>query len=268
VCCTPTLPDHPVHFTCRDCLDEHTRRAALQLPPSGDGEENEAERARMMRQRMMRQGHICCPLAPHECEAASFSEAALARALSPETFMAYMASRQQLTEQRLAKESEARMQELLQAEIVRLRALDERERAVLQLTEAIAKRLNLCCPHCGAVFLDFQGCCALFCSRCPGFFCAWCLHPSNASDENHRHVAACSKKPSGVNDPYYPGEHWAPFLRARNKEIVLDGLAEAQDLAGDVYEKLYPLIAELGIPRPGLDGMNEAGPSGDAMDLV
>ena len=30
------------------------------------------------------------------------------------------------------------------------------------------------CPRCRTAFLDFEGCCALKCSRCPCQFCAWC----------------------------------------------------------------------------------------------
>lgn len=129
--CTPAPPQEGApHFTCLACLDEHVQRASLQLPPSGDGADDEAERARMMRQRMQRQGRICCPMHPRECGAAPYAEASLARALSPGTYTAYMASRQQLTEQRLEREKEERMQELLRAELERLRAMDEHEREV------------------------------------------------------------------------------------------------------------------------------------------
>jgi len=249
--CTATL-DGAQHFTCLDCLDVHTRRSSLQLPPSGDGEDDEAERARMLRQRMQRQGRICCPMHPRECAAAPFAEAELARALPPGTFQAYMASRQELTEQRLEREKEERMQELLKAELERLRTMDEHERAVRTTSSEIAAELTMRCPRCGAAFVDFHGCCALSCSSCPAHFCAWCLAPAADSPANHRHVASCRAKPDGA-DAYYPGAHWQPFLNERRRRVVRDALARLDpELAGEVFDVLQPQIADLRLRRPGM----------------
>jgi len=265
VCCSPGRPDEPVHLTCRDCLNTHVRRAALELPPSGNRDDDEAERARMQRQHVMRQGHVCCPLHPRECRAPAFSEASLARALPSHTFVAYMVSRQQLTEQRLARESEARMQELLQAELARLSALSERERLVRSHYMAIAQLLTPRCPRCSTAFIDFQGCCALQCRSCSAHFCAWCLHPSTRNDENHAHVAACNEKPEGA-DMFFPGDQYAAFLARRQKNVTRDELAKIPpDLAGDVYDMLHPLIAGLNLERPGLT--LERPDREDAMDL-
>lgn len=265
VCCSPGRPDEPAHLTCRDCLNTHVRRAALELPPSGNRDDDEAERARMQRQHVMRQGHVCCPLHPRECRAPAFSEASLARALPSHTFVAYMVSRQQLTEQRLARESEARMQELLQAELARLSALSERERLVRSHYMAIAQQLTSRCPRCSTAFIDFQGCCALQCRSCSAHFCAWCLHPSTGNDENHAHVAACNEKPEGA-DMFFPGDQYAAFLARRQKNVMRDELAKIPpDLAGDVYDMLHPLIAGLNLERPGLT--LERLDHEDAMDL-
>jgi hypothetical protein len=252
VCCMPATPEQRDHFTCRCCLDEHARRSALQLPPSGDRDDDDAERARLLRQRLTRQGQICCPLHPRECAAAPFGEAALARALPPSTFATYMASRQQLTEQRLEREKEARMQELLTAELQRLRAMDEHERTVRAHVHQIAASLLTKCPRCAAPFGDFSGCCALACGSCPAHFCAWCFHPSDDSAANHAHVASCRAKPPGA-DAFYPGTQYQPFLTARRRTLVQDALARLEpELAGQVYDALRPHIADLHLRRPGL----------------
>ena len=252
VCCTPALPEETEHFTCRSCLDEHVRRAALlQLPPTADDEDDEAERARMLRQRLERQGRICCPQHPRECRAAPFGDDALARALPPHTFTAYMESRQQLTEERLEREKEQRMQELLQAELTRLRAMDERSREVRGHTNEVSELLTTKCPRCDAAFVDFTGCCALQCASCPAYFCAWCLKLSADSGSNHSHVANCREKPAGAN-MYYPNDLYAAYLKRRRTRLVQEALARLDpELAGDVYDVLHPQIADLNIERPG-----------------
>ena len=51
--------------------------------------------------------------------------------------------------------------------------------------------LNLRCPGCKAVFVDFDGCFALTCAvnTCRRGFCAWCLKDCGA--DAHAHVATC-----------------------------------------------------------------------------
>lgn len=47
------------------------------------------------------------------------------------------------------------------------------------------------CPHCHAVFFDFDGCAAIQC-LCNGFFCAICMKPFANSDDCHRHLLECN----------------------------------------------------------------------------
>lgn len=61
-------------------------------------------------------------------------------------------------------------------------------------------RLNLECPHCQAVFYDFDGCLALRCS-CGGYFCALCLAPHTSNEAVHAHVLNCTLNP-------VPGEYF------------------------------------------------------------
>ena len=53
--------------------------------------------------------------------------------------------------------------------------------------------LNVRCPHCEKVFVDFDACCAVKCS-CNVHFCAWCLDFNSFNqDETHEHVKHCSE---------------------------------------------------------------------------
>lgn len=63
--------------------------------------------------------------------------------------------------------------------------------------------LNLKCPHCDAVFYDFDGCAALQC-ECGGFFCAFCLEPGESSLHAHAHVKSCPFNPNP--NQYYISE--------------------------------------------------------------
>jgi hypothetical protein len=67
----------------------------------------------------------------------------------------------------------------------------------------ILDHLNNECPHCGAVFYDFDGCLALRCT-CGGYFCALCFQGFANSDDVHDHVNQCTKNTS-------PGEYFMPI---------------------------------------------------------
>ena len=60
--------------------------------------------------------------------------------------------------------------------------------------------MNLHCPRCHGVILDFNGCFALYCAnpRCEAAFCGWCL--KDCGMDAHDHVLEC---PDGN------GEHFA-----------------------------------------------------------
>ncbi|KAJ1474856.1 hypothetical protein T484DRAFT_3226413 [Baffinella frigidus] len=74
----------------------------------------------------------------------------------------------------MEEDVERRMNE----ELERLRTLDEGQRKVLVARRYVEEEvLTSKCPRCRTAFLDFEGCCALKCSRCPCQFCAWCEPP-------------------------------------------------------------------------------------------
>ena len=81
-------------------------------------------------------------------------------------FDAYLSARIELVEQMQAQRLEQEYRERLKAEIQRLKELDEEARAVLHARTEIEDIMTWKCPRCGQAFVDFEGCLALFCSRC------------------------------------------------------------------------------------------------------
>lgn len=65
---------------------------------------------------------------------------------------------------------------------------------VRQHAAVLNELLNLRCPRCKTVFLDFEGCFALTCGTCNAHFCAWCFHVSDG--DVHPHVKACPRSRS------------------------------------------------------------------------
>lgn len=61
--------------------------------------------------------------------------------------------------------------------------------------------LNLCCPHCKQVYGEFDGCMAIQCAVCKGFFCGWCHRASETSRAAHQHVRDCEHN--------LCGDYWA-----------------------------------------------------------
>ena len=61
---------------------------------------------------------------------------------------------------------------------------------------SIESILNLRCPRCTCVFLDFSGCAAVACSNsaCSAAFCAICLQ--DCGKDAHEHVRRCNQNPS------------------------------------------------------------------------
>jgi hypothetical protein len=80
--------------------------------------------------------------------------------------------------------------------------MSAKEREVEQERRHIEDMLNLKCPRCEMVFVDFRNCAALTCGQagCGAAFCAWCQEDCGA--DAHGHVANCPAKPPGA-DVYY-----------------------------------------------------------------
>ena len=80
----------------------------------------------------------------------------------------------------------------------------------------IEEILTLQCPRCGQAFLDFEGCFALKCSKCPCGFCGWCL--ADCGSDAHAHVRTCTAKPPGAD--IFFGSH-TQFVEAQRKRQAL-----------------------------------------------
>ena len=68
-----------------------------------------------------------------------------------------------------------------------------KERAKISADRARNEALSLKCPHCSAVYFDFEGCMALVCGTCKGNFCAYCHSDVKTSKGAHDHVRYIKK---------------------------------------------------------------------------
>ncbi|KAJ1471677.1 hypothetical protein T484DRAFT_3500749 [Baffinella frigidus] len=221
------------HLTCRACLDGHVQNSA--------GEELRLLRAR--------EGRVFCPNSGGGlgCAAAPFSDSELGQSVSAEVFESFIKGRMRLLESLVREEVEEEAEGRLQAELLRLQELDEAQRKVFAARRHVEEEiLTSKCPRCRAAFLDFEGCCALKCARCPCNFCAWCGVDCGA--DAHRHVATCAAKPAGA-DVYYPGTH-QEFARAQARhrapqlERYLRGL-DSESTRAALLRELQATLQEL-----------------------
>ena len=66
-----------------------------------------------------------------------------------------------------------------------------KKKAELNAAKARNESLNLKCPHCHTVYLDFVGCMALVCETCKKHLCAYCHQKCETSRGTHDHVRGC-----------------------------------------------------------------------------
>jgi hypothetical protein len=211
------------HFICDECLGGHVRAGAT------------ADLGVIAQ----RDARMCCPgVADEECASAPYADDDLAMHLrtSPGVFSLYLEGRKMLLEQSLAQDANLRVQ----AELKKIIEMDEEERKVLQARMHIVEDIiNLKCPRCHAVFIDFAGCFALRCNRCPCAFCAWCLE--DCGGDAHTHVAnTCVHKPRGAQ--VYHGsqaDFEAQNLRRRRRLLG----AHLMDLEPGLRRKVLRVVA-------------------------
>ena len=197
------------HFVCRECLSDLVKHDTS--IESGIG--------------MMGNGKLFCPMhcrecptprcqhtreKEHLCQSPAYEDKLLAGALPEKDFNHYKEACLKLAENKLRlqinHEAEQRVQKV-RLEFMH-QTLNERI-CSLAIGYIYNEILTTCCPNpngCKQAYFDFAGCCALECSRCKHYFCAWCLEycgDGTTGNKGHRHVNACSWKPPGV-DAYYP----------------------------------------------------------------
>ena len=113
-------------------------------------------------------------------------------------------------------------------ELERLMQMDEQQRRVHAKAKEVCDILTDACPRCKQAFFDFNGCCALICSRCPCAFCAWCLKDCGA--DAHAHVGNCRHNLAPGRSVYAPNHpHLWKEGRARLKRDAVTRFLRALD---------------------------------------
>ena len=110
--------------------------------------------------------------------------------------------------------------------------------------DIVENTLNLRCPRCRKVFVDFDGCFALTCSvtTCRAGFCAWCLKDSGPNP--HAHVSAC---PEGYG-MHGSLDAFNAHHRRRKERIVRELVAqESTEVQRHVHRLLEKDLRDLGI---------------------
>lgn len=87
--------------------------------------------------------------------------------------------------------------------------------------------LNLSCPHCGAVYFDFDACISLQCQTCNGFFCALCQEKCKSTDAGHAHVLNCPLNPNRGHSYFITQDEWERFVKARRLDVARRFLGDA-----------------------------------------
>jgi hypothetical protein len=215
------------HFTCNDCFSGHV----IEL----SSYEN-----------LRQHGTISCP----QCETApKFDDVEIARHVSCAAFDAYAAATRGVLEKKLVAEITEVERTKFEAELERMAQMNEQQREVHRHGQVLSDSLNLKCPRCKGVFLDFNGCAALPCSRqgCGAAFCAWCRE--DCGGDAHQHVARCRLVPQGANPTFPAAGVWAAAQKEGQVATVKRYLQAIGDveLRNQVALSQIPLLTELGI---------------------
>ena len=186
-------------------------------------------------ERKQREGCLKCSKFPRECRS-GFEDQDLAKHLPAVTFQDYLTGKLDAIQEQLRVQLDAEFKDKLDAELEKMRALDERGRKVeMARKHIIDKILTLSCPN-GHAFVDFDGCFALKCSMCPCHFCGWCLADCGNSRDAHAHVRTCGHKPAGADVFYGTKEQFEEAQRKRQRAMIssyLDCLLYTSDAADE-----------------------------------
>lgn len=133
---------------------------------------------------------------------------------------------------------------------------------VAQHLRAIQEQiLNVSCPHCHCVFLDFTGCTSVQCGNttCKHYFCANCLvYSSTSSNDTHHHVSRCPNNPNpassgGIKGYFVTDQQLASThhtLRVRKVEAYFREKLVSESVRGAVYKRIAKDLQDLGIDLP------------------
>merc|ERR1712218_320546 len=116
------------------------------------------------------------------------------------------------------------MKKRLEAELKRLEAMTEEQRKIEIARRDIESILNLKCPKCKAVFLDFEGCMSVRCGRigCGISFCGWCQ--KDCGNNAHAHAAECNAPAEAgeIGGLYGEKDVWMRVQKKRHQRAVTD----------------------------------------------
>ena len=224
------------HFMCRECFSRHVTDQATQD----------------LDRRKQRKGEILCPYRGPElpylaCTADPFPCELIALRAEPEALRAYLDNLKELKEQELAATMEVEKQQAIRDELQRLARMSEFERKVVAARTHAEHLLNLKCPRCQRVFLDFNGCFALTCNGCACGFCAWCL--ADCGQDAHRHVTECKQNLAPDRGYFSTLELFEQAHKARRERELrayFDSLG-SQELREAVIAKLFQSLLDLGL---------------------
>ena len=170
---------------------------------------------------------VQCP--DPSCGTREYEVALLASTVSRDAFSTWMRGRERRTEATLVAGMEAQYRQQLEAKLAEYSAVDGE---VKRHADAIIERfINISCPACRAVFVDFTGCTALTCgvSTCKTTFCAWCL--ADCGVDAHPHVLQCRENPVRTDptaDPLFTTlDKWKAAMAERSGRLVRKYLEES-----------------------------------------
>jgi hypothetical protein len=171
---------------------------------------------------MANEGKLTCVDGECECRDA-FSGIDICHA-APAHYGLFMATFAKVAETKARAEERAQVEREREAEQQRRARMsaDERE-ADTARKHIVEDILTLHCPSatCRQVFIDFESCSALRCSRCQTAFCAYCL--KDCGTDAHAHVeTACEHKPSAMTGADgYGGMSAFSFAQKSRKEKLV-----------------------------------------------
>jgi hypothetical protein len=177
----------------------------------------------------------------------AFELPSLAKILSSETTEQIMLAVYDVGSQRGAQECKTRLSKVQNE-------LQTNNSSVGRVRQHIVENiLTLRCPYenCRRAFLDYDGCNALQCSTCSGYFCAYCLAKSKTSSKNHRHVEKCPLVPNGEMFVFYNVRLFRDVQRRRRAELVRAYLLAfvEPNLRSKVLDAMTRDLADLSICR-------------------
>jgi hypothetical protein len=227
------------HFTCWSCLKDRVKDCGL---PGAVGKTTDPE------------GNMMCAQCEH---AITTHEVAKIENYPKDVFQALENLKVTLLTDKRVAEALATQKLELEAEFRRIQAIQDREERDIELLkyEIINEILNLQCPKCKMVFVDYTGCNALSCGNrnCNASFCAWCLGSYPDSHATHQHVLVCNENKNPGSYFSTEGQFLAHHKERKRKLIIARLKGRERSIVEGVLAKINAELRTQGIPVISLD---------------